>query len=256
MHLDVPFFMSADRSNLPKWLLVMMKQSKLFDNYYIPDIKGVLWLSEHKYKQDIDNGGHLYLYPQYKTDVFSQTQKLNDEYIMLASTYNRAAMFDGGLIIHGVDRFKPNEIQLLNKTQQYRIKYDSSDEYWKLFDSNNNLINSYTDDDVQVSMVWRMHCFKDENEKNEFYSESKKKITIEEVAEVFKKDLKSKNKLPTKDIKYLDLWTIVIKEYLNYPLTSKSRKYLNLFSFNYCLLPNLMPDSVNEYLNPILKPFC
>ena len=68
-----------------------------------------------------------------------------------------------------------------------------------------------------------MHCFKNEEEKKEFNLENKKMLTIEEVAERFKADLKSKNKLPTQDIKYLDLWTIVIKEYLSYPLTSKSR---------------------------------
>lgn len=139
MHLDVPYFLNADRSSLPQWLLVMMKQSKLFDDVYIPDIKGVLWLSEHKYKPDV-NGGHFYMYPSYKTDVFSQTKKLNDDYIMVESTYNRAILFDGGQIIHGVDRFKPNRIQLLNKNQSYHVRYDESDNYWKLFDTSSNIL--------------------------------------------------------------------------------------------------------------------
>ena len=256
MHLDVPYFMNADRSILPQWLLVMMKQSKLFDKIYVPDLKGVLWLSEHKYKPDID-GGHFYMYPQYKTDVISQNKQLNDDYVMLESTYNRAVLFDGAKLIHGVDRFKPNKIKLLNKNQQYHLSYDAIEKYWKLFDSNNNLLDSYTDDDIQISVVWRMHCFESEEEKKEFYSPTKKSLSIDEIAEIFKADLKSKNKLPAENIKYLDLWTIVIKEYLSYPLTSKSRKYLNLFSFNYCLLPNLMPKSVNEYfLDPFLKHVC
>jgi hypothetical protein len=256
MHLDVPYFMGADRSTLPQWLLVMMKQSKLFDNLYIPDLKGVLWLSEHKNKPDVD-GGHFYMFPAYKTDMESQTKKLNDNYIMLESVYNRAILFDGSRIIHGVDRFKPNKIpKFLNRNQQYHIKYDENENYWHLYDTNNNIVESYTDDDVQLSVVWRTHCFENENEKNEFYSETKRIITIDDIAETFKTDLKSKNKLPTQDIKYLDLWTIVIKEYLMYPLNSKSRKYLNLFSFNYCLLPNLMPKCVNKYLDPFLKTVC
>lgn len=117
-------------------------------------------------------------------------------------------------------------------------------------------MHSYTDDDIQISVVWRMHCFENQQQKEKFYTQINK-LSIEQIAQKFKTDLKSRDRLPSQNIKYLDLWTIVIKEYLNYPLNKNAKKYFNFFTFNYCLLPNLMPKKVNEYLlDPFLKHIC
>ena len=39
MHLNVPYFWGADRNNFPHWLLVVMKNSKLFENIFIPQVQ-------------------------------------------------------------------------------------------------------------------------------------------------------------------------------------------------------------------------
>lgn len=108
MHVDVPYFFGADRTTLPQWLLVMMKQSGLFDDLFVADLKGVSWLSDHKNKPDAD-GGHFYMYPYKKSDIKEtdgvenkndETNKKND-YIMFESIYNRVILFDGTSVIHG-----------------------------------------------------------------------------------------------------------------------------------------------------------
>jgi hypothetical protein len=38
MHLNVPYFWGADRSTLPQWLLVAMKNSHLFEDIFIPQV--------------------------------------------------------------------------------------------------------------------------------------------------------------------------------------------------------------------------
>ena len=39
MHLNVPYFWGADRNSLPHWLLVVMKNSGLFEDIFIPQVQ-------------------------------------------------------------------------------------------------------------------------------------------------------------------------------------------------------------------------
>jgi hypothetical protein len=41
IHLNTPYFWGADRSSFPQWLLVAMKNSKLFDHLFIPQVQGL-----------------------------------------------------------------------------------------------------------------------------------------------------------------------------------------------------------------------
>jgi hypothetical protein len=57
-------------------------------------------------------------------------------------------------------------------------------------------------------LVWNMHSFADESQKNKFHAnEDIKSIGLNQIADTFKKDLKSKNQLPSDDIGSIDLWT-------------------------------------------------
>lgn len=42
IHLNTPYFWGADRFTFPQWLLVVMKNSKLFDHLFIPQVQGFL----------------------------------------------------------------------------------------------------------------------------------------------------------------------------------------------------------------------
>jgi hypothetical protein len=82
MHLNVPYFLGADRNTLPQWLLVTMKNSKLFDHLFIPQVQGIVWIDLEKedkiskdtrqkdsvtngaqYKDINGVGGDFYFYP-------------------------------------------------------------------------------------------------------------------------------------------------------------------------------------------------
>jgi hypothetical protein len=244
MHLDVPFFFGADRTTVPQWLLVVMKQSGLFDDLFIPDIKGIAWLTKH----NVYNGGHAYLYP-YKND--------KNKPILFRTQLNEALLFDGTQMIHGSSRFKPEYIPSFfnHDNYYYSMKYNDETRTWHVYDSDNKFSASYTYDDIQISAVWRMHCFKNANEKAKFYAQTTENTrSIEKIAQVFKSALKQKNLLPSGDIKYLDLWTIILKEYISYPKVEPKSKFS---LFNYCLLPRIMPDFVNRYvLDFFLSRFC
>ncbi len=84
MHLNVPYFWGANRSSFPHWLLVLMKNSELFEDIFIPQVQGVSWLNtEYEEEKSADanllkelvdfegEGGDFYLYP-YKEDTGSK----------------------------------------------------------------------------------------------------------------------------------------------------------------------------------------
>lgn len=243
IHVDTPYFYGADRTRFPEWLLVLMKQSKLFKELEIKDIKGSIWLTENL----DDQGGSFYLYPE----------EHSNNYTIFKSVFNRGIVFDGTQLINGVTRFLPDESILFeNRTQRFSVKYDRSSNQWGLHDASDNLIRLYSSEQVKLSAIWRAHCFENEQAKVKFNSQRDEDyLTIYQIAERFKNDLKSNNKLPTEDIKLIDLWTIVLKEYLDYPKNVNPK--ISFFIFNYCLLPNVMPQWINEnLLNPLLKDIC
>ena len=183
-----------------------------------------------------------------------ENENLN-KYVILKSKHNTAVMLDGAQIIHGVDRFKPQELPPLFATNHhYSIKFDAQSTKWILNDSKNNFLKSYNKNDVKLMIVWNMRCFESESHKAKF--DSAATLTLDEVANVFKNDLKLKKQLPSDEISPLELWTIVLKEYLNYPVNTHNQNS-TIFGFNYCLLPNILPQWVTErFLKSILLKRC
>lgn len=230
-----------------------MKQSKLFDDIFIPQVQGVSWLSKHQLdKNEIEselNGGNFYFFP-YKNEY-------KDEYLMVKSQYNSAILVDGTQVIHAVERYKSNEsTPSFNKNERYYIKYNDNKDEWNLFDSKNNYMRSYPHQDVRVSLVWRVQCFENEEERSKYRNQRlEDQMKLEKIFEVFKKDLITKGKLNGKEnMKPLDFITLLVNEYSNYPNTRNSFfGYLNL---NYCLLPQILPHHLANILDPILNVFC
>lgn len=289
MHLNVPYFWGADRNDLPQWLLVIMKKSKLFDHLFIPQVQGITWLSldddnfvDHSggqtgYVDKDGDGGDFYFYPylpvkidqkpaedesDHSRDQYSE-ENVN-KYVILRSVRNSAILLDGAQIIHGVDRYKSYDLPpLFASNHHYNIRFDKQSNYWQLYDYQNNLLRRYYKNDVKLMLAWNMHCFANESDKAKFHSQyddaahtSIKKLTLNDIMEVFKKDLKGRDRLPSDKIEPLELWTIVIKEYLRYPVNTH-QQISTLFGINYCLLPNILPEWINErFLKPFLANRC
>ena len=284
MHLNVPYFIGANRNTLPQWLLVAMKNSKLFDHLYVHQVQGLVEIdletgggSSSKVRTDSNeyvdingDGGDFYLYPYLPYDIDEQLpphkatnsneqkrfayENLN-KYVILKSAHNSAVILDGAQVIHGVDRFKPQELPPLFATNHlYNIKYDEAAKKWILIDSKNNFLRNYNRNDVKLMVVWNMHCFDGNAQKSEFNSAPK--LSLDEIMTTFKDDLRKNHRLPSDDISPLDLWTIVLKEYLSYPVNTHNQNS-TLFGFNYCLLPNVLPRWFTErFLKSILLKRC
>jgi hypothetical protein len=277
MHLNVPYFWGADRYTLPQWLLVAMKQSRLFDHLFVPQVQSLtnLYLDddlvdnlEYEYVDVNGDGGDFYFYPylpQVKLEKnsngdpvqFLSKENLN-KYIILKSKSNSVIMLDGSQVTHGVDRFKPKKAApplFASKNHHYKIKYNSEESKWYLFDSKEKNLNTYSKNEVRLMVVWNSHCFRNEREKEKYLNKNNpnEQLKLSDVAERFKDELKSKERLPAEDIEPLELWTIVIKDYLKYPMNIRNQ-YSTLFGFNYCLLHNVLPGWITDrFLKSLFK---
>ena len=80
-------------------------------------------------------------------------------------------------------------------------------------------MRTYENDDIRISLVWRVHCFQTDDEFKRYKSQTENdRISIDEIAKVFINDLKSKQKLNDENLRPLDLWTLIVNEYTNYPV--------------------------------------
>ena len=215
MHLDIPYFWGADRKSLPHWLLAVMKQSKLFDHLFIPQVQGVSWLSKHQFNKNEEesknNGGNFYYFP-YKDNL--------EKYEMVKAEYNAAILVDGTQVIHGVEPFKVKEtIPDFDKNYRYYLKFNELNNVWDLVDHEENIMKSYNPEDVRISLVWRVHCFQSDQEFSRYKNQAESdRLSIDEIAKTFINDLKAKNKIKQDaDMKPLDLWTLIVNEYIRYP---------------------------------------
>lgn len=187
------------------------------------------------------------------------------EYVILKSIENSAIILDGAQVMHGVDRYKPDDLPPLfgNVNHHYTLKMDpkspATSSQWLLYDFENNLLRRYAKHEPKFVLVWNMHCFRSETERAQFHSaadSARRQLTLEHVMDVFKRDLRARDRLPSEKIDPLELWTIVLKEYLRYP-TNQHQQNSTLFGLNYCLLPNLAPNWLNErFLQPFLANRC
>jgi hypothetical protein len=273
MHFNVPYFWGTDRNRLPHWLLVLMKNSKLFDHLFIPQVQGFSWfnidyssqaiLDENTEHLDLNgDGADFYFFPYQSEMLMKNGEEAENpnanKYVILKPTYNSAVFLDGAQVIHGLDRYKPEDLPpLFAASHRYTVRYDQLNKNWHLFDSRNNLLRSYLKNEVKLMLVWNMHCFSNESQKNRFHTnENVKSLELNEIANIFKKDLKSKNQLPSDDIELIDLWTIALKTYLKYPVNTYNQNS-TILGFNYCLLPKIMPSFINEhFLYNLLRNRC
>lgn len=258
MHLDLPYFWNADRRNIPHWLLVLMKKSNLFNDRFIPQVQGVAWLSKHQYGKKSDEesrktGGNFFFFP-YKND--------SDKHVISKSDFNSAVLVDGTHVVHGVERYMPErERPPIEKNELYYVAYNQKNDSWDLFDTKHKrILASYADNEVRVSLVWRVHCFKSDEEQQAYKDSSKNapNMSIDEVLTELKRDMNSKGKQTSDSIESkeekLDFYVKLIEEYAKYP---KKKNGSLLSSINYCLLPLIMPKVLNDFIfNPLLSFIC
>ena len=186
-------------------------------------------------------GGNFFFYP-YKKEI--------EKYVLSKSEYNSAILVDGTHVVHGVERYMPErEHPPIEKNVLYYVAFNKSNNIWGLYDSKNNVLKSYKEEDIRISLVWRVHCFNDEKERQAYHDPRKNApdTSIEKVLDVLSKaeDMHLKT-----GEKKLDYFVRLIEKFGKYP--NKGNSYLN-----YCLLPLMMPKILNDFIfDPILSLVC
>jgi hypothetical protein len=190
-----------------------MKQSLLFEHIFIPQVQTIttMYLEDNQIEHnDMDyeyvdvngDGGDFYFYP-YLPELRVE-EELNgvksehvskenvNKYVILKSKSNSIIMLDGSQVIHGVSRFKPNQIPPLfsNDNHHYKIKFNKQDYKWYLYDSKDKILKTYPKNEARIMLVWNSLCFRNENEMNNW--QDYRKIKLSEIIETFKKDLRNK----------------------------------------------------------------
>lgn len=80
------------------------------------------------------------------------------------------------------------------------LRFDGYNKQWHLHDFQNTLLRSYYQDDVKLMVVWNMHCFANQSQKAEFHARKNKPLSLEQIMQKFKEDLKKRNRLPSENI--------------------------------------------------------
>jgi len=240
LHIDAPTFDGATRTHFPQWFLVAMEFSGLFQDIYIDTVQVVAYLHQWVPRKE-DAGDFVY----YRED--------SPRFQMFPSLPRAGSGIDGAKTIHAARTYRPDEVPpMLEKDKHSELIYQGNDE-WHVF-MGDKFLRKYTTNDLRVSIVYRARCFSSEMARKNYRDEldaGTAKFTVDEILNVFTKDLITKGKLTditAASISRLDLALMIIKTYIKYPLPSPEIRFL---PYNVCALPSLYPTT-----SYILKYFC
>lgn len=256
MHYDAPWFFGADRMQLPIWLLVVMHASGLFEDIVLPQIQGVAYIHPWEVNNLTDTqiadtfGGSFFYYPR---GVKSAPERL-------APRPGAAILLDGSKCVHGTDRFLPpgsQDTPMLNKDSKPTLVYAAEntpetptrDTVWNLV-SDGKLVTKYKFSELRIALVWRSKCFASAEEKARY--DQTPPLKVDDVLSRLRADLVKRNRLDKDaDIAPIDLATLMLDEYIHYPLPSNA-----WIPYNYCALPRLLGEDKDGLVTKLLSPFC
>jgi hypothetical protein len=136
-HLDCPAFRGMTRDIAPQWLLSVMHQSGLFDQYRLPVANAIMYL------QDLDSGGFVY-YPNGKDGAQAKHPIRR----------NNAVMIDADSCWHGVDFLKGEPVPELATVDTVMSRDDGS------FDilAEGQVVSTEAWEDMRYSVLWKVSC--------------------------------------------------------------------------------------------------
>ncbi len=228
LHIDSPYFWGASRFEFPQWLIVAMVFSNLFNEKFIDQVQVVGYL--HQWDA-IGQGGEFVWYNN-DTSFESVLPKPNS-----------GSLVDGSKVLHASKVYRPEvKAPHLDKNKDSILRF-VGDNKW-VIQSNDEIIQNYTTDDLRIAIVYRARCFKDEEEVNKYnnYEEKIKNKNYDDVLELsvildtFINDLVKRNILThdnKNDISKLDLAFLIIDTYIQYPLPPLQFAQI---PYNYCAL--------------------
>jgi hypothetical protein len=236
LHIDSPYFWGASRFEFPQWLIVAMVFSNLFSEKFIDQVQVVGYLHQWDPSNTIDQGGE---FVWYNNDTSFES---------VLPTPNSGSLVDGSKVIHASTIYRPKiKAPHLDKNKDSVLRF-VGDNKW-VIQSNGEIIQNYTTDDLRIAIVYRARCFKDEEDVNKYknYEDKIKNKNFEDVFELsyildtFTNDLIKRNILTENNknnISRLDLAFLIIDTYIQYPLPPA--KFAQI-PYNFCALPLKFP---------------
>jgi hypothetical protein len=195
VHTDVPEFRGANRRDLPQWLMVVMRHSGLFDDWYMPIATAIAYFGE-------SSGGELAYYPD-GADGQVET---------LSTRHNTAILLDTDTVFHGVDRVGGPDAPIAPLKPGMRLEFE--DGRWHILDGDER-VASYEWPQVRYSVSWKAYCFADEAERQRWLDHTDD-LTLDFILARLADDLRERGRGEPPDDED-ELGRLLIEQYIEFP---------------------------------------
>jgi hypothetical protein len=200
VHTDVPEFRGANRKVVPEWLLVVMHHAGLFERWRMPIATGISYFGGGR-------GGELAYYPDGAAG----------DAATYAPRHNTAVVLDTDSVFHGVDRVLGDERDLARIRPGMRLHFEGGGT-WTVRDGD-EVIGTYTEDEVRLSISWKAYCFVDEAERDAWRA-STDDLSLDVILDTLVADLRTRGRLEEDEglrPSDAELGRLLINEYVRFP---------------------------------------
>jgi len=184
-HTDNPKFRGRERANTPMWLLRTMLWSGLFERWEIVQATSIWWLS------DVEEGGLAYWADGPDKPPHRHVGRMA----------NTALLGDNHRMFHQVERVGPFDqgTRMVTPRAELGPARDGTGD-WIVVDRKTEVFRAPLEK-FRVSVLWKADVYKTEEERRRVEDD---RLTLEDVAEIFDRDLKERGEDLRIDLGRLD----------------------------------------------------
>jgi len=171
-HIDAPYFWGANRFQFPQWLLAVMTFSGLFEDQFIPQVQVVGYIHEWDPRSIESNklGGKFIFWgaegKNTPKDVRDHRMLVHADTVLPVPL--AGVSVDGSRLVHAADVYYPDITPpKIDKSKACELKYNAAKDNWDL-KIDEKVVQSYENNDLRISIVFRARCHKDEAEAKRF----------------------------------------------------------------------------------------
>ena len=173
-HLDVPAFRGFTRADHPIWLLKVMQNSGLFERWRIRIATAVSWFYEGE-------GGDFHYWPD-GPDGPRMTES--------PPMRNVSIVADNESTFHGVAPVGPADAQMPRGIDSHS-RLVRGEAGWDVIDAAGEVITSFTDAEVRITVSWKADIFSDATEADRADA-GEDALDLDAVFEIFAADLEAR----------------------------------------------------------------
>ena len=173
-HLDVPAFRGFTRADQPIWLLKLMRNSELFEQWRTKIATAVSWFydgegGEFHYWPDGADGAHMIESPPFR---------------------NVGVVADNENTFHGVGPLgAPGSVMAEGVTSHSRLV--RGDDRWDIVDADGQVLAHIEDDEARITVSWKADVFADADEAR-LVDEGIDTLDVDRVVAIFQADLEAR----------------------------------------------------------------